>query len=774
MPELEGSEKELKQDGYHQADPRTASKTADAIRSGRAPDAKDLRTTKANHEGRAAVEKRLLDPNLTPEDKQKLQNDLAGRVQNGPAPTGNLHRDLHQVNKSVAPAGGATAAAPAQDGAAGGHEGSAPVTAGHEGAAPTAAKDVKKPDEAKDATHQLPSPLDHMAQFVFNIEGSGAIQKALVFVSAGPLTLAPDVFFFFHGQWANYGIDPDQYAALVARDEKKDPKHDKAWHDKKYLESGRKAITEAMERAQGHNLISIVPQGVMGGGGSNGGQMNTLHKKGSLSEVIASVMKQLQAKLKGDLMQPGRIAISGHSAGGYEGVQQALAASGSMKDTITDVTLMDQEYGGGGQYQQVLGWMLHGKPGKSLRVVAESTQLRVGQFDAKTHQAKGLWDRFIGPDALPAKAHAAGFTVVDKGGAGHKQGASKTVIYHAQVMKGSEVQCDVLVMQSSLGHHPLRDDVMDDAALNIGQGAAGNTSFGTANHGVMSAEVAPPQALPASVPKPTVDAHKQDHVPEPAAEPAHNPDPDKPDHSPAKIHVPSNSASPDLYKPGGVLNVSHLTRNGGEEKQRRLEDVEFEFKQKCYLKATQLRMKDKIYGGLDDKELAPISGWPMHKPERFRKELLPSLYSLLGAMKAAWQSGTVVKGIAPTDVKGIGIISGYRGPKEEMHLWDNYFLQYLTATAKAREATGDPYGSKAVDVVVNYIAHRKAAPGHSNHSNGTAVDLWAMSKTHAIKNHYNNQSAWKASWHYAWLNANAHSFNFRNYKAEAWHWEYDT
>ena len=79
-----------------------------------------------------------------------------------------------------------------------------------------------------------------------------------------------------------------------------------------------------------------------------------------------------------------------------------------------------------------------------------------------------------------------------------------------------------------------------------------------------------------------------------------------------------------------------------------------------------------------------------------------------------------------------------------------------------------------VDLVVSYIAHREAAPGHSNHSNGTAVDLWAMSKTHEIKNHYNDQSAWKASWHYAWLNANAHSFNFRNYKAEAWHWEYDT
>ena len=93
---------------------------------------------------------------------------------------------------------------------------------------------------------------------------------------------------------------------------------------------------------------------------------------------------------------------------------------------------------------------------------------------------------------------------------------------------------------------------------------------------------------------------------------------------------------------------------------------------------------------------------------------------------------------------------------------------------RLREETGEPFGEKAVSIMVHYIAKRKAAPGHSNHSNGTAVDLWALSKTHEIPNQYDNQTAWRESWHYAWLNANAKRFNFRNYKAEAWHWEYDT
>ena len=75
--------------------------------------------------------------------------------------------------------------------------------------------------------------------------------------------------------------------------------------------------------------------------------------------------------------------------------------------------------------------------------------------------------------------------------------------------------------------------------------------------------------------------------------------------------------------------------------------------------------------------------------------------------------------------------------------------------------------------MVGYIGKRKAVPGHSNHTSGVAVDLQAIDGGRGVPNSFGNQRAWKRSWHYAWLKANAASFGFRNYPAEAWHWELD-
>lgn len=42
----------------------------------------------------------------------------------------------------------------------------------------------------------------------------------------------------------------------------------------------------------------------------------------------------------------------------------------------------------------------------------------------------------------------------------------------------------------------------------------------------------------------------------------------------------------------------------------------------------------------------------------------------------------------------------------------------------------------------------------------------------SIVTSYDNQTAWKNTWHYAWLNANAARFGFKNHPKEAWHWDY--
>jgi hypothetical protein len=44
-------------------------------------------------------------------------------------------------------------------------------------------------------------------------------------------------------------------------------------------------------------------------------------------------------------------------------------------------------------------------------------------------------------------------------------------------------------------------------------------------------------------------------------------------------------------------------------------------------------------------------------------------------------------------------------------------------------------------IVLRAISIGKAVPGHSNHSNGTVVDIWAISKTYEIPNSLHNQAA---------------------------------
>jgi len=96
----------------------------------------------------------------------------------------------------------------------------------------------------------------------------------------------------------------------------------------------------------------------------------------------------------------------------------------------------------------------------------------------------------------------------------------------------------------------------------------------------------------------------------------------------------------------------------------------------------------------------------------------------------------------------------------------------MVKTADERAATGDPLGHEAVKLMVHYIGQRKAPAGGSNHSNGIAVDLSMEMNGKLVGNNYDDQHVWKSSWHFAWLQANAASFGFKNYPKEHWHWDY--
>ncbi len=242
--------------------------------------------------------------------------------------------------------------------------------------------------------------------------------------------------------------------------------------------------------------------------------------------------------------------------------------------------------------------------------------------------------------------------------------------------------------------------------------------------------------------------------------PEHGDDMDSPEKAPKKPSTaPAKPVGKEVYEKGGILPKEHLGHYN-------LSEQEYQFKLRVY-DAAVARLGDKIYGGVPEEDLVSIEGG-----RQIRKDVVGPLNSMLSAMRADMQAGKAIGDKAVGAATGIAVTSAYRSPERDRDLWDSYFQNYLAKTEADRAATGDPFGAEAVKLIVRYIGSRKAPPGGSNHSNGIAVDLSIEENGHRLKNSYDNQTAWKKSWHYAWLNANAATYGFKNYPKEAWHWDH--
>ncbi|HUQ02634.1 MAG TPA: D-alanyl-D-alanine carboxypeptidase family protein [Kofleriaceae bacterium] len=279
-------------------------------------------------------------------------------------------------------------------------------------------------------------------------------QKCLVFVSAGDLTATPDVFLFFHGHGAQYGIDDKQAG-------------------KKGSASGSDVAGEAMQQARGKNVIAILPQGVVGGSvkhdkGSNkrsreGGHMKAL--AAGLPTFLGSVLNAVAGDLNLESLSPGHISIAGHSAGGYQGVHDALEGAGDLLDHISDITLMDSSYSSA-HFSDAADWMFQGQPGKSLRIIGSPDQIK-----------SGVHGGYFSKSAIEKRAGKGGYEVEHLSVKGDERDHKTKAVQHTQLKKDGAVHGDIIVLASNRGHHDIRDDVMDDAILSIGQGAAGNEHF---------------------------------------------------------------------------------------------------------------------------------------------------------------------------------------------------------------------------------------------------------------------------------------------------------
>jgi hypothetical protein len=162
---------------------------------------------------------------------------------------------------------------------------------------------------------------------------------------------------------------------------------------------------------------------------------------------------------------------------------------------------MDASYGTS-HFKDALGWIFTKTPGKTIRIVQSLDQMLRSHHkvddpaDPETDPKKKKkidqvgppnWPKHFSETALAAAAKEHGMTTTElvkysKKVANPEDRGNKTgVVQHTQVINAkNEVQCDILVLQSDLGHHEIRDNVMDDAINSIGKGAAGADEFGKA------------------------------------------------------------------------------------------------------------------------------------------------------------------------------------------------------------------------------------------------------------------------------------------------------
>jgi D-alanyl-D-alanine dipeptidase len=231
-----------------------------------------------------------------------------------------------------------------------------------------------------------------------------------------------------------------------------------------------------------------------------------------------------------------------------------------------------------------------------------------------------------------------------------------------------------------------------------------------------------------------------------------------------KLEFPSGSKVADrLYGEEGVARVEKLHRDNtvkvkGKEVHIHLDDDQWAFKQRCYAACVET-LGDQLYGGVPKKDLT--SSFPVMRHKAASK---------LDDMIKAFRSDPN----RPSD-EDLRPGSDYRPPEEDFNLWDmgfnNIYIWKIIKWAK-KHSPKEPWGDKVLKYAVGMIGKRKAPPGGSNHSNGTAIDLKLKYKGEWRGNSYDNQGYWEASYADKWLKKHSKEYEFKNYKNECWHYDY--
>ena len=122
----------------------------------------------------------------------------------------------------------------------------------------------------------------------------------------------------------------------------------------------------------------------------------------------------------------------------------------------------------------------------------------------------------------------------------------------------------------------------------------------------------------------------------------------------------------------------------------------------------------------------------------------------------------------------ISIASAHRGLEHDFSAWKNTFDTHFERTKDTRAGlTGGEFGPAAVSLMVDELYPIKAIPGYSNHTKGLAVDFKTTQGGTSLGPNTSQKDAWKNSWFYKWLVANAADHHFTQLPTEEWHWDHD-
>jgi hypothetical protein len=167
------------------------------------------------------------------------------------------------------------------------------------------------------------------------------------------------------------------------------------------------------------------------------------------------------------------------------------------------------------------------------------------------------------------------------------------------------------------------------------------------------------------------------------------------------------------------------------------------------------------------KELEIVEG-----DHRMRKDAAKACRELLAAARAALAEDTASGEARALKTRSIGVCSAYRDFNRDARAWGKTFKKHYDKMIERGKFEGREHSSAALRHMVTTMIPLKAAPGFSNHSNGTAVDFQTRFGGTEYIADSSQREGWCTTWLHPWLVAHAAEFGFRPLKSEEWHWDH--